>query len=524
MRADICNSIVIMAEVEMDRNTVLLMIMQYLKANLLTESFETLQREAQLTFSLVYSKTEVRKAILEGAWEKVLVLLKNVSFPDRIISMLYCQIIQELCSNREFDLAAYFLRENAQKAMASDRARYTQLLGIIKSRKLEEWNVEQQRYELADEICSNTIEINSNTKLMDLICLGSLREYQDAVYSAKVKQPKESASGKSREAIPMMKSKPKELPMTPYITTLAKKRSTDEKYHLKTAAYSPDGSTIATGSIDGFIEILDAATLEVREDLGYQQVKQFMLHEHSVLSLAFTSDGNMLCAGDASGLVKIWRITDGKCLRKLLRAHNTGVACCKFMAKNSQVVSGCYGGLVRIHGLRSGALLKEFRGHTSYIVNVLLLDSESALLSAAADGTVRVWDVASSTLRMKFAPRGDLSINSIWQSYLNPEHFLICTKSCELIVVTRNGELVQGMETEEEKKSDFIEACYSSDGHWVYAAAQNLRLYVFDAQDGKLMKTLDKEHDKEILGLVPHPVEAKAVTYGMDGYLILWEA
>lgn len=508
----------------MDRNAVLLMIMQYLKANLLTESFETLQREAQLTFSLVHSKAEVRKAILEGAWERVLALLKDVSFPDRVISTLYCQIIQELCSNREFDLAAYFLRENAQRIVANERARYTQLLGIIKSRKLEEWNVEQQRHELANEICSSTIEIDSNTKLMDLIRLGSLREYRDAVYSDKAKQPKESTSDKSREAIPLAKSKAKELPMTPYITGLAKKRFTDEKYHLKVAAYSPDGSTIATGSIDGFIEMLDAGTLEVREDLRYQEAKQFMLHEHSVLSLAFTSDGTMLCAGDASGLIKVWRVTDGRCLRKLLRAHNSGVACCKFMANNSQVVSGCYGGLVRVHGLRSGALLKEFRGHSAYIVDVVLLDAESALLSAAADGTVRLWDVPSSTLRAKFAPRGDLSINSISQNLSNLEHFLVCTKSCELIVVTRNGELVQTMETEEEKKSDFIEACYSSDGRWVYAAAQNLCLYVFDALDGKLMKTLAKEHHKEILGLAPHPAEPKAITYGVDGYLILWEA
>jgi len=31
------------------------------------------------------------------------------------------------------------------------------------------------------------------------------------------------------------------------------------------------------------------------------------------------------------------------------------------------VLSGSYDGTVRVHGLKSGKMLKEFRGHTSYV-------------------------------------------------------------------------------------------------------------------------------------------------------------
>jgi WD40 repeat protein len=34
---------------------------------------------------------------------------------------------------------------------------------------------------------------------------------------------------------------------------------------------------------------------------------------------------------------------------------------------NSQVLSGSYDGSIRVHGLKSGKMLKEFRGHTSYV-------------------------------------------------------------------------------------------------------------------------------------------------------------
>jgi hypothetical protein len=32
-----------------------------------------------------------------------------------------------------------------------------------------------------------------------------------------------------------------------------------------------------------------------------------------------------------------------------------------------QVLSGSYDGTIRVHGLKSGKMLKEFRGHTSYV-------------------------------------------------------------------------------------------------------------------------------------------------------------
>ena len=183
-----------MADISVDRNTVILMIMQYLKANLLNDSFEMLQKESQITFSFVQSHSEIKKSIINGSWETLLTLLKDVTISDRIASMMYGQITQELCSNKEFDLAAYFIKEHAQELMINDKTRYSLLLGIIKAKdvSLGNWDVTKQREILAKEICENTIEINSNTKLMDLIQLGSIREYRI---------PKEIDEEESKEGI-----------------------------------------------------------------------------------------------------------------------------------------------------------------------------------------------------------------------------------------------------------------------------------------------------------------------------------
>ena len=44
----------------------------------------------------------------------------------------------------------------------------------------------------------------------------------------------------------------------------------------------------------------------------------------------------------------------------------------------------------RIHGLKSGKTLKEFRGHTSFVNMAVFLPDTHNIISASSDGTVKV--------------------------------------------------------------------------------------------------------------------------------------
>ena len=56
------------------------------------------------------------------------------------------------------------------------------------------------------------------------------------------------------------------------------------------------------------------------------------------------------------------------------------------------MLSGSFDGTVRVHGLKSGKMLKEFRGHTSYVNDAIFSAEGSQVISASSDATVRVWD------------------------------------------------------------------------------------------------------------------------------------
>ena len=44
----------------------------------------------------------------------------------------------------------------------------------------------------------------------------------------------------------------------------------------------------------------------------------------------------------------------------------------------------------RIHGLKSGKTLKEFRGHTSFVNQALYIPDTNNIMSCSSDGTIKV--------------------------------------------------------------------------------------------------------------------------------------
>jgi hypothetical protein len=74
--------------------------------------------------------------------------------------------------------------------------------------------------------------------------------------------------------------------------------------------------------------------------------------------------------GAQDGKIKVWRVRSGQCLRKFDHAHGQGVTCVCVSRDGTQILSGSFDGTVRVHGLKSGKMLKEMRGHTSFVNHV----------------------------------------------------------------------------------------------------------------------------------------------------------
>lgn len=94
-----------------------------------------------------------------------------------------------------------------------------------------------------------------------------------------------------------------------------------------------------------------------------------MVHEAPVLSLNFSDAESieklMLASGDSKGSIKVWKVTNGKCLRTIevgLSEGKAGVTCLKFCG-NLNLIAACLDNSIKMFGLKSGGLIKQFLGH-----------------------------------------------------------------------------------------------------------------------------------------------------------------
>ena len=115
-----------------------------------------------------------------------------------------------------------------------------------------------------------------------------------------------------------------------------------------------------------------------------------MMMDDSVLCMAFSVDSEMLATGSHDGKIKAWKLLTGQCLRRFERAHSKGVTSVQFSRDGGQLLSASYDQTVRVHGLKSGKTLKEFRGHTSFVNMAIFLPDSPQVLSASSDGSVKV--------------------------------------------------------------------------------------------------------------------------------------
>jgi len=106
-----------------------------------------------------------------------------------------------------------------------------------------------------------------------------------------------------------------------------------DKNPIRSMAFSPDGIILAAGSENGKVRLWQLTDGSLTKTLeGHRQwvpSKYDAQHISSVISLAFSPDGTTLASGGIDGAVKLWRITDGS-LTKTLKRHQKYVAALAF--------------------------------------------------------------------------------------------------------------------------------------------------------------------------------------------------
>ena len=150
-------------------------------------------------------------------------------------------------------------------------------------------------------------------------------------------------------------------------------------------AYSPDGSTLASGSRD--------KTIKLWRTGDGKELRTINAHEATIYTLAFDLEGTRLASAGFDKVIKVWDLKDGKELKKL-EGHGDLVFVVRFSADGKQLYSGSADRTIRRWGLDEEKESAVLQGHPGWVCG-LEVPREGRIVSCDFGGTIFAWDPES---------------------------------------------------------------------------------------------------------------------------------
>jgi WD40 repeat protein len=291
---------------------------------------------------------------------------------------------------------------------------------------------------------------------------------------------------------------------------------------IVSSTFSPVGDLMATGDANGDIYLWRLADC--------QRVAIYRGHTNWTRSLAFTPDGRILVSAGDDGTISVWNTETGQNLATL-GAANFSFRGIRLAPDGRRLVAGASDGCIRIYDLpkllaaavdRHGAAfepecLATLTGHRNWVMSAAYSTDACQLASTSADGTVRIWDLATATC-VRVIQHDFWTIRTIFRPESN--QLLVTGMSAQIwIWDLATGSLIHTLAGH----TDWIWAiACSADGRTLFSAGEDRTIRVWDLTTG-VCRTVISGHQQRIWTLSLSPDGQYLLSGSEDRTICVWD-
>lgn len=278
---------------------------------------------------------------------------------------------------------------------------------------------------------------------------------------------------------------------------------------IASVSFSADGARVVTASRDQTARLWDARTGEGLATLD---------HPDDVWSAAFSPDGARVVTTGESNVVRLWDATTGAPIASLAghRDHVYGAA---FRMDGARLVTASEDHTAKVWEVQTGKLLRSLEGHRDEVVAAAFSPDGSQIVTASDDHTARLWSAQTGALVASLV------------GHTEPVHVAAYSRDGTRVVTASEdrtaklwdaltGKLLLSLDGH---TGPLIAAAFSADGERVMTASQDRTTKLWDARTGKLLASFDGHRD-DLNAASFRPDGAELLTASADGTVKLWDA
>ena len=316
------------------------------------------------------------------------------------------------------------------------------------------------------------------------------------------------------------------------VITGAYRHLTESPVYVKSAAFSPDVRTLATGTFDGTLRLWDVATGKQKKTINNLNVRRDQTHHTDNIPL--NPNGEKFATGNYDGTVYLWdgitrqaQLLSGQ----LYHLKDQPPQSVLFSPDGSTLASWRLHKdmAIRLWDVTTGKRKRTLTGHTALIKRVTFSSDGNTLASWSShdETTIRLWDVATGKHKRTLTGHTQL-VESV---AFSPDGETLASGGLDGIVrlwdaVTgKNIQIFtdQGLTNKQMGQSSAVTTVsFSSDGSVLASGRKNGLIHLWNVATGQLMQTF-RGHTNAISSISFSPDGFTIASTSKDATVRLWD-